>query len=151
MDNCYHQHIHHTGTTVNQKSFIKESKTPIVIYDGECPFCSAYVKMYRLKASLGELKLINARDLTADEREAVKDYDLDKGMIFAINGRVYHGSDAVNALALMSSKVGVFNKLNAAIFRSQTASTLLYPVLRLGRATALKAKGADWITGAKNP
>ena len=32
-----------------------------VIYDGECPFCSSYIKLVKLK-SLEEVVLVNARD-----------------------------------------------------------------------------------------
>ena len=32
-----------------------------IIYDGECPFCSRYVKLMRLEETIGDIRLIDAR------------------------------------------------------------------------------------------
>jgi predicted DCC family thiol-disulfide oxidoreductase YuxK len=32
-----------------------------VIYDGECPFCAAFVKLYAVREKIGEMELIDAR------------------------------------------------------------------------------------------
>lgn len=121
------------------------SDSPTVIYDGECPFCANYVTYYRLKQSLGNLRLVDARSLSPEDMRRLGSFDLDEGMLFILDGKIYHGADAVHALALMTSGAGFFNKLNAFIFRRKWLATLLYPALRLGRAVALKAKGAGWI------
>jgi len=44
-------------------------------------------------------------------------------------------------LALLSTPSSGFNRLNAALFRSPTASRLLYPVLRAGRNAVLRLLG----------
>ena len=33
-----------------------------IVYDGDCPFCSRYVKLVRLREALGSVDLVNARD-----------------------------------------------------------------------------------------
>ncbi|CAN0407117.1 unnamed protein product, partial [Scytosiphon promiscuus] len=33
----------------------------VIVYDGECPFCSQYVKMLRIHESVGTVRLIDAR------------------------------------------------------------------------------------------
>ena len=33
-----------------------------VVYDGECPFCTAYVKLLRLREAAGKVELVNARE-----------------------------------------------------------------------------------------
>ena len=33
-----------------------------VVYDGECPFCSSYVKLLRLREAAGSIVLLNARE-----------------------------------------------------------------------------------------
>jgi predicted DCC family thiol-disulfide oxidoreductase YuxK len=114
----------------------------VVVYDRECPFCSRYVAMLRLREAVGPLRLVNARDpdpLVASLRR--QGYDLDQGMVLLYGGRTYHGADCMTMLALLSSPVGGFNRLNAAVFRSPTASRLLYPVLRAGRAAVLRLLG----------
>lgn len=113
-----------------------------LVYDGECPFCSAYVRYVRLRESVGRLHLVDARlpHPAADEARALG-LDLDEGMALKLGGRFYHGADCINVLAMLSTRSGPFNQLNAAIFRSPAASRCLYPLLRAGRNLALRLLG----------
>lgn len=122
-----------------------ESETWIV-YDGQCPFCSRYVRLVRLRETLGQVQLVDARKggPQVDEvRQA--GLDLDEGMVLKLDGRLYHGADCINMLALLSTPSSGFNRLNAALFRSPTASRLLYPVLRTGRNAVLRLLGRSKI------
>lgn len=114
----------------------------IIVYDGECPFCTRYVAMLRLKAAFGNVRLVDAR--SGDpvvQRILDAGLDLDEGMALIQGEHVYHGDDCIHRLALMSTPSTLFNKLNGAIFKSPTASRILYPVLRCGRNTALMLLG----------
>ena len=111
-----------------------------VIYDGDCPFCSRYVKYMRLKKQ--NIEIINARD----HREQFhwlqeQGYNLDDGMVLILKGEIYHGADCINRLALLTSSSGVFNAINKTIFSSKTTSTMLYPFMRCGRSLTLKILG----------
>ena len=113
-----------------------------LVYDEECPFCSTYVKYIRLQENFGKLNLVDAR--TGGKLvESIKNqgYDLNEGMVLKFQGRYYHGADCINMLALMSTRFGVFNRVNAMIFKNATASNILYPVLRAGRNLTLKLLG----------
>jgi len=115
-----------------------------LIYDGDCPFCSAYVRLLKLREAVGKVELLNARDggpLVEDLR--IAKFNLDDGMALIIGGRVYHGKDCIQALALMSTESGVFNRVNAAVFRSQTRARFIYPILKAGRNLTL------WLMGRK--
>lgn len=113
-----------------------------LIYDGECPFCSAYVKLMRLKHSVGPLRLIDAREGGSEvDHVRAKGLDLNEGMVFYYGDRFYHGADALNILALLSSGQSWFNKVNGRLFRSPTISRIVYPVLRGGRNTVLRLLG----------
>lgn len=113
-----------------------------LLYDGECPFCSRYVTLVRLRESIGPIKLADARENPALVAEVTRlGYDVDEGMILKLDGRYYHGADCINMLALLTTPSGVFNRINRAIFRSSAASTLLYPVLRVGRNATLRLLG----------
>lgn len=114
----------------------------VIVYDGECPFCSRYVRLLRLRESVGTVRLVDARfgdQLVAELQRS--GYDLNDGMVAVYAGRTYHGADCVNLLALLSTDLGVFNRLNAAIFRSAILSRTLYPALRFGRNLTLKLLG----------
>ena len=107
------------------------SKTPLrVIYDGECPFCSSYVQLLRLKEQY-EVELINARQEPGEaQRYAL---DLNEGMIADLDGEVYHGADAVWLLSNLSVRPGLLSRRGVA--------RRIYPWLRLGRRLALSALG----------
>ncbi|MEZ0497948.1 DCC1-like thiol-disulfide oxidoreductase family protein [Sphingomonas sp. IW22] len=114
----------------------------LIVYDGECVFCQNYVRFFRLREAIGPVELLDAR--SGDPRvEALwrQGYDLDEGMVFAHRGRVFHGAEAVQVLASLSSRSGLFNRLNAAIFRSPAVARMLYPALKLGRRATLMARG----------
>lgn len=114
----------------------------VIVYDGECPFCSSYVRLLRLRQSIGPVRLVDAR--SSDPLvEALKaaGVDLDEGMVLKLGDRIYHGDECVHTLALLSTSVGLFNRLNAALFRSRTASRALYPILRTGRNAVLSLLG----------
>lgn len=113
-----------------------------LLYDGDCPFCSRYVTLVRLRETVGPIKLADARENTALVAEVTRlGYDVDEGMILKLDGRYYHGADCINALAMLTTPSGAFNRLNRAIFRSRTASRLLYPALRAGRNATLRLLG----------
>lgn len=111
----------------------------IIVYDGDCPLCKRYVRMIRLKQTLGDVVLENARE-RGSGADIVKAHglELDDGMAVVYRGKIYYGYDAVNFIALVSSPVGTVNKLNALIFRCPIIARLLYPVMKMGRRILLK-------------
>jgi predicted DCC family thiol-disulfide oxidoreductase YuxK len=113
-----------------------------IVYDGECPFCSRYVKVIRLRDAIGPIALVNAREEHPILQE-VRDLgmDLDQGMATKISGRWYFGSECVHILAMLTSSSGFFNRLNAKVFKSPAFTKLIYPVLRTGRNTTLRLLG----------
>ena len=109
-----------------------------LIYDQECPLCRAYSRAVRIRQSVGELQLINAREDSAVMRELTAlGVDLDQGMVLKLDSSIYYGADAIYMLSLLSSRNNLFNKLNYYLFKSQTLSKWLYPALRFGRNTLL--------------
>ena len=118
----------------------------LLVYDKECPLCNAYCRMARIRSSVGELRLVDARDASAVMDEiTLKGLDIDQGMVLKVDDTLYYGSDAIHALSLMSSRSGLFNRLTYWVFRTRTVSHLIYPVLRLGRNILLKLLGKSKI------
>lgn len=113
-----------------------------LVYDGECPFCSAYVKLTRLHESVGPVRLIDARDGGPEVLHVQNmGMDLNDGMVFHYSGSYYHGADALNIMALLSGGQSWFNKLNGRLFRSRMVSRLAYPFMRAGRNGVLRLLG----------
>ncbi|HEX9904845.1 MAG TPA: DCC1-like thiol-disulfide oxidoreductase family protein [Propylenella sp.] len=111
---------------------------PVLVYDGECPFCSAYVRMVRLRETFGALRLVDARSgdpLVGEIRAA--GLDLDKGMVLKLDGELYFGDRCLHVLALMSTPSGAFNRVTRALFASPRLARRLYPFLVAGRNAAL--------------
>lgn len=125
------------------------SRTAIV-YDGGCPFCSAYVRLVRLREAVGPVELVDARQggPLVDEIVAAG-LDLDNGMVLKLEGKFYHGDECLNRLALLSTNSGAFNRLTAQLFRRPAVARIAYPVLRAGRNLALKLMGREKLDIAK--
>lgn len=114
----------------------------IVLYDGECPFCNAYVRMLRLREAVGRVELVNARSDSAYRREVVRQgLELDEGMAALFGGRWYHGAEAMSLLSAMSTRSGIFNGLAARILKSPGRAAMLYPALRACRNLTLRLLG----------
>ncbi|GAM98198.1 hypothetical protein U91I_01830 [alpha proteobacterium U9-1i] len=113
-----------------------------VVYDGECPFCSQYVRLVKLREAVGPVKLINARD----DHPAVRylqsqGVDLNQEMALIMNGEHFTGPECMHRLSLMSTDAGFFNVLVARMFSNRRATKTLYPVLRAGRNLTLRMLG----------
>ncbi len=123
-------------------SHSSDNTTAWLVYDGECPFCSAYIRFLRFRESAGAVELIDARSggPLVDEIVAAG-LDLDEGMVLKMAGRFYHGDDCIHALALMSGDSTLFNRVNAWVFKSPDRARLLYPMLRAGRNAVLRLLG----------
>ncbi|MEM9741594.1 MAG: DCC1-like thiol-disulfide oxidoreductase family protein [Pseudomonadota bacterium] len=112
-----------------------------LLYDGECPFCSAYVRMLRLRDNVA-LELVDARtDMARTQTLADAGIYIDDGFVLELPDQRYHGDEALNALALMSTSSTLFNRVNAAVFSSPALAKALYPLLRSGRNLALRLLG----------
>lgn len=117
---------------------------PVLIYDGQCPFCANYVRLLRLRESFPRLELINARadpDHPAIQQLKDRGLQIDDGMALVDGDSIYHGSESIHALADKGTDRTVFGRLNRVIFRSSRASAALYPVLRTGRNLTLRVLG----------
>lgn len=113
-----------------------------LLYDGECPFCSRYVKLPRLRRAMSVLRLVNARGGGPEfQRARTAGFDLNEGMLLRLNGQYWHGEDCVHHLALMSTPSALFNRGNAAIFKSRRLSRFLCPFMRFRRNLTLAFMG----------
>ncbi|NIQ10725.1 MAG: hypothetical protein GWO08_12795 [Gammaproteobacteria bacterium] len=80
-----------------------------------------------------------------------KGLDIDQGMVLRMDDRLYYGSDAIHALALISSRSRIFNRINYWIFRSRIFSVWFYSILRFFRNQLLKLLGKTKINNLELP
>ena len=118
---------------------MQDSPDIFLIYDKECPACDYYCSVVRIRESVGNLVLVDARDAgpVMDEITAAG-LDIDQGMVLKAGDKLYYGSDAIHTLALMSTRSGIFNRLAHWLFRSKRVSAVIYPILRGCRNLLLK-------------
>ena len=118
------------------------------VYDGDCPVCQYAAHALRIREAVGRLQLVNAREQEGHpilSEVNARRYDLDEGMVIKFGERFYHGADALGIMALLGSRAGWFNRMNALLFRSKTIARLLYPPMRSGRNLLLRMKGISKI------
>ena len=85
----------------------------LLVYDRECPACNAYCQVVNIRESLGDLRIVDARESSDVLKEITSQgLDIDQGMVLKMGGQLYYGADAIHALALIGSRSGVFNRVN---------------------------------------
>ena len=119
---------------LDQKFAIIDKKIMKIIYDGDCPFCSKYVRLIQLKNTVGDVELINARSNTSLTEKLKKlSIDVNQGMVLIDDEDIYFAEDCVHRLALLSTSSTLFNRINKFIFKHKILSKLLYPIMKAGR------------------
>lgn len=120
----------------------------IFVYDGNCPLCKAAALAFRVKETVGDLHLLNARENKTHpiiHEIKKRELDLDDGMVLRYHGQFYHGQDALHMMALLGSHNGWFNKVNALLFKSKIIAKLSYPFMRTVRNFLIYIKGVPKI------
>ena len=113
-----------------------------LLYDGACPFCANYARLLYVREAIGELTLVDARAGGPLVEEARRlGHDPDAGMALKLDGRWRFGSEALRELARHSRRRGLFGRANRLLFTPPGAARRWYPLLRLARRLALRAKG----------
>lgn len=118
------------------------------VYDGECPLCRTAARALRIREAVGQLHLINAReeaDHPVIHEINARGLDIDKGTVIKFGGNFYHGGDAMVMMALLGSRSGWFNRMNALLFRSEAFARFCYPAIRGCRNLLLRLKGVGQI------
>jgi predicted DCC family thiol-disulfide oxidoreductase YuxK len=113
-----------------------------VIYDGDCPVCSAYLQMHRLREDGGSIRLVDARK----HPDVVEDYarrgvDLNRDFVLKVDGAEYVGGAAMFVLSSIAAPHAFIRKINAWLFASSTMSRAIYTVLRVSRWALLLLMG----------
>lgn len=121
--------------------------TLYLIYDGDCILCRNSAQAIKIKESVGNLEIINARTSHRLVTEVLeKGYDLNEGILVKYNEQYYYGADAIHFLALIGSSSTTFNKINSVLFKYKWLSHFLYPFFKFGRNSILFFRGIPQLT-----
>ncbi|HEY7552666.1 MAG TPA: DCC1-like thiol-disulfide oxidoreductase family protein [Hyphomicrobiaceae bacterium] len=111
-----------------------------LLYDGECPACSAYVAMSRLRQLYPRLRVLDARaepGLVADLRR--RGYEINVGMVLCLGGTIHFGADATRLIALLGkASPSRWRRAALAAIGSAPWSARLYPWLNRARGVLLR-------------
>jgi predicted DCC family thiol-disulfide oxidoreductase YuxK len=113
-----------------------------IVYDGECPFCTRFVELYRIRRNVGSVELIDARsrpDLV--QRFTRQGLDINKGMVALWQGNTYHGTDSMQLLSMLAAEKGAFAAINRMLFRNRRIAGFVYPLMVRGRNLTLRLLG----------
>ncbi len=115
-----------------------------LIFDGQCPFCQAYVATLEDQQPISEpgLSKVDARcapELVA--QLADKNIDINAGIVFIKGEQLYQGAEALTLLAREHAAKGGLNGLPHYLLRHRLLSLLLYPLLRTMRNLYLQLSG----------
>lgn len=109
----------------------------LIVYDGACPFCTAYASLLRLRQNM-QVELLSARsDDDRIDKFIALGYRLDDGLLLQLDDAIYVGADAMHQLAIMSNDGGIFNRIQRFVFARRWLARAAYPLLRFGRRCVL--------------
>lgn len=114
-----------------------------LLYDGECPACSAYVAMSRLRQLYPGLRVMSARSepaLVAELRG--KGYEINEGMVLCLDGVIHYGPDATREIAVLGrSSPSRWRRAALAAVGTAPWARRLYPWLNRMRLLLLRMLG----------
>lgn len=123
------------------------------VYDGQCPLCTMGSTHFKVRAAVGKLHLLDAREqpdhLLMQEINRLG-LNLDEGMVIKFKNTCYQGADALHIMAMLGTDSGWFNRINACMFRSKTLSALFYPSFRSARNLLLKLRSVEKINNLRD-
>ena len=119
------------------------AEADFLLYDGECPACSAYVAMSDLRRFYPGLRVMSARDepaLVAELR--AKGCEINEGMVLRLDGALHFGADATHAISVLGqTSPSRWRRAALAGIGSAPWARRLYPWLTRARLLLLRLLG----------
>jgi predicted DCC family thiol-disulfide oxidoreductase YuxK len=123
-------------------------ETNFLLYDGDCPVCSAYVAVARLRQLYPSLRIMSARAepvLVAELRK--KGYEINEGMVLALDETIYFGADATRMIAILGqSSPSWWRRATLGVLGTAPWARPLYPWLNRFRKLLLRLLGRRLIS-----
>jgi predicted DCC family thiol-disulfide oxidoreductase YuxK len=111
-----------------------------LLYDGDCPVCSMYVAMSRLRQLHPSLRVVSARSEHALVAELRREgYEINEGMVLSLDGTIYFGADAMRMIASLGRRSpSLWRRAALALTGTAPWARPLYPWLNRGRQVLLR-------------
>lgn len=108
-----------------------DDRSPYLLYDGECPFCTSFSEYYKIKNALPGLKLLSLRDTPAIKAlNLPADLDFSQGMILITSDKRYLQGEAALREISKNANISSFKDLFLIGAGSKPwISKLAYPVV----------------------
>jgi predicted DCC family thiol-disulfide oxidoreductase YuxK len=114
-------------------------QSDFLLYDGDCPICSAYVAFSRLRQLYPHLRVLSARTepaLVAELRH--RGYEINEGMVLSLGGTIYFAAAATQMIASLGCVSPSFWRRSVlALTGTAPWARSLYPWLNRGRRLLL--------------
>ena len=122
----------------------------IIVYDGECPFCSDFVSLNRLKDLGYVISIINAREVDNPLIENFsKKYNFDDGMIVINDQVILYGYTAARFISNSYSQSSLRGLIYRTLLSNKTLGRISYKIFVKLRKLYLKIAGIKLINEKK--
>jgi predicted DCC family thiol-disulfide oxidoreductase YuxK len=116
--------------------------TPLLVFDGGCPFCSHFASLSELRGGIPGLRLCDGRrDHGLRRQLRAQGVDLARGAIVLEGGRIHHGAAAIQWICARIEPSGPLLAVLAPLFADPGRARGLYPLLLAARRLALSMRG----------
>lgn len=118
-----------------------------ILYDGECPVCSAFIAMSQLRRLQPDVVVLDARrspELVAWMR--AEGFDVNDSLLVRLRGRTYAGADATRLIWELGQENPIMRRAALYAIGGGPWATPLYPWLRAVRNSLLRLLGRGQIS-----
>jgi predicted DCC family thiol-disulfide oxidoreductase YuxK len=118
-----------------------------LLYDGDCPACSAYVAMSRLRRLYPGLRVVNARSEPAlVARLRAEGFEINEGMVLSLGGVIHFGPEATRMIAVLGrASSSRWRRVALTFLGTAPWARRLYPWLNRARGLLLRMLGRGLI------
>ena len=117
-----------------------------VLYDGDCPVCSAYMALAQLRRLRPDIQVLDARtqpDLVAALR--AQGHDVNDSILVKLGPQVYSGAVATGLMAKLGSDNTIVRRAALYAIGGAPWAAAIYPWLRACRNLLLRVLGRPQI------
>lgn len=123
-----------------------------IYYDGDCYFCTNFVKLLKLRDAVGEVSLISLREDSDEVRRILSSgLNVNSGFVVEHDGKTFHGAQAFHYLNTLAEPRNLLSRTLYWISRHEWLARLLYPLMVAGRYLVLIAQGGALIERHRQP